>query len=83
MGSDLGDASIGGKIDALAGAIAELESRLAEDLLVAVRTYMNAERRLVALDEAAGQNVAHRVSRLTRLQHFLESLERERSGSVD
>jgi hypothetical protein len=67
-------------VEALAGALVELHQELANDLVVVVRTYMVAERHLTALDEMAGQNVAHRQARLARLHTFLKELEGELSG---
>ena len=61
----------------LAGALAELDRHLAEAILVAVQSYVGAERRLIELDERAGQSVGHRAARLARLESFGVTLEAE------
>ena len=73
MGSDLVEASI----DAVVGTLVELDHDLADDLLLVVRAYTQAEARLVVLDGSAGRNVSHRVGRLRRLSYLLDPLERE------
>ena len=61
----------------LAGALAELDRLLAVAILVAIRSYVDAERRLIELDERAGQNVGYRAARLARLESFGVTLEAE------
>ena len=57
--------------------LARADRQLADDLIYALRTYVSAETRLIAVDANIGQNVAHRVERLARLEHVLAQLELE------
>jgi hypothetical protein len=64
-------------VEAFAGALVELDTTLADSLLVAVRTYIETERQLVALDNKAGQDVTDRLVRLAQLEIFIAKLEAE------
>ena len=67
-------------LEALVSALVEVERELADDLQRALTTYIDAETRLIALDQAASRNVSHRLARLQRLTQMRDQLERELAG---
>jgi hypothetical protein len=64
-------------VEALAAALVELDTTLADNLLIAVRTFIVAERHLIAIDKKAGQDVTHRSVRVAQLETFIAKLEAE------
>jgi hypothetical protein len=50
----------------------------ADDLILALRAYASAERRLLAIDDVVGRTDTERFAGLARLEFFLARLERER-----
>lgn len=57
--------------------VACADRRFAEDLILALRSYISAERRLIAIDDVVGHAVAERAERLSRLELALARLELE------
>ena len=64
-------------VEALAAALVELDTTLADNLLIALRTYIEAERQMIALDNKAGLDVVHRLVRVAQLESFIAKLEAE------
>ena len=64
-------------VAAVVSALVELNREVAVDLLRALTAYLQAESKLIAFDDAVGQDVWERLGRLQRLEHMRDQLERE------